>query len=296
MLVELLIAAWLADGPAADEGPAAQHDVRLHWQGGECEGQRAVIERLGVLNPDLSITAADVPARLRVDALIERDQDGQWATSLTLASSHGRERRTFVAESCAVAIDATALVLAVAIDPVEVAVWIDEQRAVDPQHREPPSPSDPAEWTLEATPEPEPEPSPAELEFESWTAELTLAAAQADDVERSWSGRFGLAVLGGGGFGPLRAGSASVMARLAVIGPRWRADLRGGYLPPLSVPLADRGRARVEASWSGREVAVCCERVRSSCRCALGSKVGCFRLAFSRRFKTPRPLVSRTWA
>lgn len=239
-LLKLLIMARLAGAPEA-------HDLRIHWDGAsECEGERAMVERLEVLSPELSIapelstgeaeTPALVTVRVTVATIttIDRGPDLQWSVELELDSPQGREHRTFVAESCAVAIDATALVLAVAVDPVEVAARLERR---EEQIRSPPEEAPPAS---EAPP-----PAIAPLTELAETHELD-ASQPLPNADDRWRGRFGAAILGGGGYGPLRAGSATLMGRLALIGPRWRWSLHGAWLPPLRPALGDRGRARVD--------------------------------------------------
>jgi hypothetical protein len=234
-LLNLLIVACLAGAPEA-------HDVRIHWSGpSECEGERGMVERLEVLSPELSIAPvstgeAETPALVTVRvtvSTIDRGPDLQWSVELELDSPQGREHRTFVAESCAVAIDATALVLAVAVDPVEVAARLEREAQIVPSPPEAP----PARES--------PPPAIAPLTELADTHELDASQPLPNTDER-WRGRFGIAILGGGGYGPLRAGSATLMGRLALIGPRWRWSLHGAWLPPLRPALGDRGRARVD--------------------------------------------------
>jgi hypothetical protein len=223
VISELLIIARLVGTP----GP---HDLRIYWDGSsECEGERVIVERLAVLSPELSIADAETPALVTVHVTVERRPDLHWSVGLVLDGPQGAERRTFVAESCDIAIDATALVLAVAVDPVAVAARLErEQEPVAPFASEPPPASEAVTLPLFTEVEPERDSSPPA------------------DTDDRWRGRFGIAILGGGGYGPLRAGSATLMGRLAVIGPRWRVDLRGAWLPPLRPALGDRGRARVD--------------------------------------------------
>lgn len=226
----------------------AVHDLRIDWGGSlECEGEREMVERLRVLSPELSIGTgeAETPAVVSVYVTVDRRPDLQWTVGLEIDGPQGREHRTFVAESCAVAIDATALVLAVAVDPVEVAAWLEKEQELDALEEL---------SAAEAVPldslNPPATPPLTELAEQHERAasqpDLVLgsaAPAHADDRSRA---RFGAAILGGGGYGPLLAGSATLMGRLALIGPRWRWDVRGAWLPPLRPALADRGRARVD--------------------------------------------------
>jgi hypothetical protein len=228
VISELLIVARLAGAPEAEDGPAAVHDVRIRWEGSpECDGERDVGERLRVLAPELS---TGEPALLTVSVNVERRPDLHWSVKLELDGPQGREHRDFVAESCAVVIDATALVLAVAVDPVAVVAELEQPPLQAPSPAEALALTEPAE-------EPS-QPKPLELDVST--------SSQSADIERRWRARLGVAVLGGGGYGPLRAGSATLMGRVALIGPRWRWDLRAAWLPPVRPALGDRGRARVD--------------------------------------------------
>jgi hypothetical protein len=210
-----------------------------------------MVERLRVLSPGLSIgevreigemAEAETPALVTVHVTIDRRADLQWTVGLQLDGPQGREHRTFVAESCAVAIDATALVLAVAVDPVEVAVWFEREQQPD-------APSTPESDPLDSSYPPALAPL-TELaetqERDSAQPELMLGSSSSTRADNRWRGRLAVAFLGGGGYGPLLAGSATLMGRLALIGSGWRWDLRGAWLLPLRPALGDRGRARVD--------------------------------------------------
>jgi hypothetical protein len=249
VISELLIVARLAGAPGAEQ---ALPDVRIHWDGSvECEGEQLVIERLGELSPELTIAPtpstgeAETPALVTVHVTVEQRPDLHWSVGMQLDGPQGREHRSFVAESCAVAIDATALVVAVAVDPVAVAVGLERARVQQPVA---PSASEP-------TPAPASEatiiPTPTQDERDDSLDDLVLDNSPPDDADARWRGRFGIAILGGGGYGPLRAGSATLMGRVALIGPRWRVDVRGAWLPPLRPALGDRGRARVDGFMIG---------------------------------------------
>ena len=246
VITKLLIAALLA-------GPPVVHDLHVRWAGSpECEGGPGVVERLELLAPELSVAQAE-PSLAQGEALviatatIERGPGLQWSVDLDLEGPLGTEHRAFVAESCSVAIDATAVVLAVAIDPGAVAARIN--------------------WE-QPEPEPEPEPEPprrappaAPSDFAGTTEDPSLNVVFDDDLRseparitpQRQQVRFGLAALAGGGYGPLRAGSAAVVARVAVFGSRWRAQLVGAWLPPTRPSLSDAGRARVDGFLIGAQ-------------------------------------------
>ncbi|KIG19119.1 hypothetical protein DB30_04584 [Enhygromyxa salina] len=240
VVTELLIASLLASAPVI-------HDLRVRWVGeAQCQGGQRVVERLELLAPEISVTRADTPANVTATVTIRRDPAQQWSVGLELVGPLGVERRSFVAETCAVAIDATALVLAVSIDPIGVSTRVNREAAA---------------------PEPDPQPDPQPPSAPPVTDERPSEPATTSDVRREPSVHvsnetradrttvefeprgpvgFGLAALAGGGYGPLQAGSATVMGRLAAFGPHWRVELRGAWLPPVRPALGDRGRARVD--------------------------------------------------
>lgn len=216
----------LPDGSAALDEAA----IDLHWDGPpECEGEAALSERMTELLPALPVReGGSIDVRVGLEAVA-----AGWAVVVELDSALGLDRREFVAESCAVAIDASALVIAVALDPVAVTLALEELREPEPEpEREP-------EREPEPEPELEPEPEP-ELR-------VTLASDPPDDPPpRPTQLRGGLAVLGGGGYGPLQSGSGILLARVALIGRAWRSELRGGWLPPVVHDVGDDRRIRVD--------------------------------------------------
>ncbi|PRQ03253.1 hypothetical protein ENSA5_17720 [Enhygromyxa salina] len=250
----------LPDAPARDQAERADaKDLALSWSGpSECLGADArarVIERLGVLAPELSIAAARGSALVKVRARVEPAPASGWSVGLEIDGPQGPETRTFVAESCAVAIDATALVLAVAVDPVEIAARIDwrakgslpaPKPKPGPKPEPEPEPEPKPKPKPKPKPEPEPEPEPPSS-TETSSALLVNLPSSSEDVEPvSLRARVGLALVGGGGYGPVQGGSAALGLRVAVLGARWRWALRGIWLPPVQPTLGERGRARVD--------------------------------------------------
>ena len=244
MITKLLIAALLA-------GPPPIHDLHVRWAGTpECQGGPGVVERLEQLAPELSVAAAEPPlaqgeALVTATATVEHGPGLEWSVVLELEGPLGTEHRAFVAESCSVAIDATAVVLAVAIDPSAVTARINWEPPLEPAPEPEPEP--------EPGPEPEPEPPEVPTEPVDTSEEPGLNLVFDDDLRSEPARispqrqvRFGLAALAGGGYGPLRAGSAALELRLAVFGERWRAQLHGAWLPPTRPSLRDGARARVD--------------------------------------------------
>jgi hypothetical protein len=232
----LLASLLLGPPPLPDDAPDEQLAVGLRWDGPpECAGWEPLHARLLELLPE--VTVGDEGA-IAVGVRLSSVADG-WAVVVEVGSELGVDRRELVAESCAVAIDASALVIAVALDPIAVTHELERLRAAEPK----PEP--------EAEPEPEADPEPeAEPELEP---RYTISSDPPPEPPRSWIRRWnrrhlqaGLAVLGGGGYGPLQGGSGILLARVALHGRAWRWELRGGWLPPIvhdvRVPTVDDER------------------------------------------------------
>jgi hypothetical protein len=228
-----LVASLLALGPPPLPDDSLDRDVEqlavgLRWSGPtECAGWDPLHERLAELLPELAVRDEGAVA---VGVSLSAVTEG-WAVVVEVGSELGVDRREFVAESCAVAIHASALVIAVALDPIAVAHELQRLRTPEPE----PEP--------ETEPEPEPEPELDPEPSVSYTLEPRLDAP--GDRKRQEL-RAGLAALGGGGYGPLQSGSGLLMARVALIGRAWRAELGGAWLPGIVHDLGDARRVRVD--------------------------------------------------
>lgn len=224
--------------PDPDADPDADARLALRWPTiAGCPTTAELSERIAELAP--AIELGDDGTR---HAEIELDQlpgsPPRWAVELRIEAPFGVQHNAFEAESCAVAADVVALLIAVALDPVEVAVQIDEARRAVPVE---PAPEE------EPTPQPAPAVDPPPADDEG-TPNISLVLTDEEPpptnpVERP---AYGLALLGGGGFGPLRSGSATIAARFAVFGRHWRWQLGGAWLPPINLDLGQGWTARFD--------------------------------------------------
>jgi hypothetical protein len=218
----LAIAAHMALTAALLEPP-----VSLAWQAPEtCPQREAIDARLHALLPDFGeLATPDTPASLRVIGRIEPAGD-RWTVTLVFESDRGTDERSFSGPDCVALADAAALVVAVAIDPLGVSQTIAYE---------------------EPTPEPEPEPTPKLPPAEPPPPTTTTYALPIDDAppRDEPTARFAFALLGGGGYGPLRLAQAGVGVELGAFGPWWRASLRGLWLAPRRQSFA-AGEARFD--------------------------------------------------
>jgi hypothetical protein len=237
-----LVASLLALGPPSLPDDSLDRDVEqlavgLRWDGPpECAGWDPLHERLTELLPELAVRDEGAVA---VGVSLSAVTEG-FTVVVEVGSELGVDRREFVAESCAVAIGASALVIAVALDPIAVAHELERLRQ-EPEPEPEPEP-DPG-------PEPEPDPGPEtepEPELEPSVSFTLEPRSDAPGDRKRRELRAGLAALGGGGYGPLQSGSGLLMARIALLGRAWRAELRGAWLPGIVHDLGDARRVRVD--------------------------------------------------
>ncbi len=218
------------------------HQLRRH--GGAVIDDRAlelvsppqqVVDRLQALLPTLP---DEVPTRgttrLRVVAKVELDDAGAdpWRVELTMTTPDGTSTRRFSASACEDAAAAAVLVIAIALDPVQVAEGLHESFEPAPTPSEP-TPSEP-------TPS---EPTPSEP--------AASEAALLLDAARRSAPRVGLRVFGTGAWGPTRTGYGGIGGSVALFGPRWRWELSAGWSIPRVVGLDDARRASVDGWWVG---------------------------------------------
>jgi hypothetical protein len=182
---------------------------------------------------------------------VEVDEVGdRWRARLSLTDADGRSQRSFSAESCAALADATALIIAVTLDPVAVASLHASVQAGGESQTEPVE-ADPVEpEPVEAEP---PEPEPAELEAPSPDSDppgdLTLSITPDAELEQRWPEglRAGFSLHGGVGWGPMAALAAAIGGRVSLFGARWRVEIGGRWATPRRIE--SNGAAGIFDAW-----------------------------------------------
>ena len=222
---------------------------------------------LSVFLPELLVTEADrsdadrdPSGSVAVDVKVQLERPSLWSVELELRSGQGLERRRFEAETCAIAAEATALVIAVSLNPLEVAQISAIGGAASVSDLEEPETEEPAREGEALAREAEEPVREAEVPVREVEAPVREAAVmRSSRGEAPGSGAFsstgdlprlGLALLGGGGYGPLGQGSGVAVMRAALIGSHWRWGVGVQWLPPLTAGFEDGVRLRA-AGWTG---------------------------------------------
>lgn len=216
----------------------SEPSLTLDWQApAGCPSRAEVVAELERVLPEQGPIPSE--GRGRVHAQVEVVEQGdRWQVELTLTSQQGQEQRSFAAERCSLAADATVLVIAVAIDPVATAR---ARVTPDPPIEAPALPEPPPE--PESPPEPPPEPPQADAHAgiaeagEPASLQIVFAEPHPREPRRRASLRVALAIFAGGGYGPLRAGAGQLELRVALVGERFRWETRGAWLVPVEVGL-----------------------------------------------------------
>ncbi|MFV8750790.1 hypothetical protein ACNOYE_09590 [Nannocystaceae bacterium ST9] len=221
--------------------------LTLDWRADPgCPSRDEVAGMLVAFLPDHpAIPASEgAPGRLAATARVA-SQGSAWRVELELAGERGVERRSFAAETCAIAAEATVLVIAVAIDPIaalEHTTRPSEPASSEPNQEPAPEPESEPDSMIESVIEPMIEPGVESDE----SIRVHLDSPAASEPARSGRARGGLALRGGGGFGPLRAGSGLVELRVAAFGRAWRWEARAAWLPPVQIDLGEGQRGRFD--------------------------------------------------
>lgn len=190
--------------------PAIGEELEIDWRADpSCDDPEALHRELRRYRLERSNTA-----RVRVE--LRLDGEGRWWVDLHLEFEDGVVDRRFSADSCALATSATALMIAVALDPVGTF----EELESDPESEAPEAPEEPEE------PE-EPEPSPSTREPEP--RELGLVASLA----------------GQGSLGPLPGFGAELFASLGLRARVTRVEFFTNIGFPRRVELESRPSASV---------------------------------------------------
>jgi hypothetical protein len=232
----LLLAALLAWAPPVQRPHDRPPTLALSWAtagASACPSRSELIERIGGqgVSEQLGEWIPERHDRAKLEVEVEIAVVGErWQASLSLTDADGRSQRSFSAQSCAALADATALIIAVTLDPVAVA----SVHASVPARREPEPPKPEPE-----PPKPEPEPEPP----------INLTLSDDDPGPQRWPEglRVGVSIHGGGGWGPIADFTAAIGGRVSLFGERWRAELGGRWAIPRRIEQA--GGAGVFDAW-----------------------------------------------
>lgn len=213
-------AAESGDVPSAD-APTEEGVVSLAWNVPPgCPDEAAVREGLrGYLGER---PTAEGQAEVRAEGTIVEVDGGGFRLSLRTQTESGVTTRETFDERCDVLVDATALIIAIAVDPSVVLNRVPPGPVVEP-------PQEPAP-EVEVEP-PASEPTPPETPPSD--SGLVVSAADAEPapaVPRRV--RFGMRAGGGAIVGAVPNVGGGFRFAGGLIGPRWRAELLGDYWLP----------------------------------------------------------------
>ncbi|HLT38475.1 MAG TPA: hypothetical protein VK034_19445 [Enhygromyxa sp.] len=224
--------------------PASSDALEIDWQADpSCDDPEALQRELGRYRLERSYDAA----RVRVD--VRGDDEGRWWVDLHLEFEDGVVDRRFSADSCVLATSATALMIAVALDP---AGTLEELESEPEPELEPEPEPEPA-----AKPEPKPEPAP-----EPRPRDLGLVAQLA----------------GQGALGPLPDFAGELFASLGLRARATRVELLVNIGFPRTVRLEQRPDAGVRLHYAAIGLRGCGEpivaRVNLGFPLCLGAEAG----------------------
>ncbi len=182
--------------------------------------------------------SAEAGAAVRAVAQVTRS-GGRYRLALRTETASGASTREITAEDCAVLVDATAVIVAIAVDPSTVLGRGDAApKPVEPDPVEPePAPVEPEPAPVE----PEPEPEPIVPIVDDAAPELSPPSEPRV--------RFGVRVGGGVDFGVLPGLAGGLRLAGAAFGRAWRAELRGDFWFPRTAIVQDGIGGRVRL-WS----------------------------------------------
>lgn len=233
----------VATEPSVPElvSPAAEA-VSLTWQApAGCPDAAAVRRALaGYLGEGPS---AEAGAAVRAAARVTQG-GGAYRLVLRTQTASGVSVRETTADDCAVLVDATAVIVAIAVDPSTVLGRGDAApKPVEPEPTEP----EPIEPVLV---EPEPiEPEPTEPGATEPAPILAAEAPVPVPPPAPPRVRYGVRVGGGVDLGVLPGVAGGLRVATAAFGRAWRAELRGDFWFPRTATVADGIGARVSL-WS----------------------------------------------
>ena len=202
----------------------AQNTARLNVEGAAaCGGQAALRDAVDAM---LNTKIDSEPPTIRVQV---QELDNRWSVDLQVSQPDGSEAsRHLETETCAAALDASAVVIALALDPTAL-----ESAAVVPAE---PPPEEVAQPTLSTT-EPQPDSEPVPEPPSKPTPTVVWQPA--------WSVDLGL----GGSAGVVPGAAAALRASADIGGPAWAVGLGGTYQFPRRVTVAADAAARLQL-WS----------------------------------------------
>ncbi|MCX4246857.1 hypothetical protein [Paraliomyxa miuraensis] len=222
----VLVALWsmLAPGePGVPElrSPAAEAVV-LSWQApASCPDQAAV--RRGLATVLGEGPSAEAGAGVRAVARVH-EEGGRLHLELRTETPSGVTTRETVADDCAVLVEATALIVAIAVDPTAVLGRGETLAEPEPSPVEPEPPDEAPAVVVEPM-------EPADPE-----TRLGIEPVEAADREVEPTTdpriRFGMRVAGAIDGGSLPGVAGGLRVTGAVLGRRWRAELGGDYWLP----------------------------------------------------------------
>ncbi len=218
--------------------------------------------------PDEATATAQILARLpteaarrpvRAHARVVEEANGTWRVDIELYDDDGVGTRSLHADSCAEALTATAVVVAIAVDPEAVPPPPQDDDAV-PAPPEERSPEGPGEQTpsAERPAEPVDLTAPDEAPDASPSTESSIAESSSTEPAPTRSrplGGWSLGVRGGLDYGALPSPAAHLFGHLGLFGRRWH--VLGGALHRIQteasaqVPQTAGGRFRLTAGRLG---------------------------------------------
>ena len=228
-MLALLVATAPVEGTAAsDDGSSVQLPAQCAVEG---ELHARVALHLG------EDWRTRVEAPTEVVLQLEPRHDGRFNAELRLRTREGATQRNFAVQDCDAALDATALIVAIAADPIETTTRIAQETALLP-----PAP-EPAEATLEELLPPEdPEPLPAQDPvLEPLPASEDIDRHAPPPARRDGMWRPSFAVAASGALGSHFAGpGGGVLGRFELHWTHLHAALQVGYWIPRDVFMPER--------------------------------------------------------
>lgn len=210
--------------------------LALSWSTGgaaACPDRQQVIEAIANsgLRDQLGTWVPSQHAQALLSVEVELRVEGdRWRADMLLIDADGRAHRQFEASSCQALADATALIIAVTLDPIAASNSIAARTTIT----EPPEPEPEPEPTPEPTPIPEPDP-PTPTQPDDDPGTIGVSSSDAGDGESAtWPDRLhvGLSIHGGGGYGPTAGPHGTLGGRVGLLGDRWRVDGAARWFPP----------------------------------------------------------------